>query len=198
MANVCANARGGVSLDSYPVDIEAGVAIGTALATNCMPAVTIDQVVQSSTGFLDPGTGRPISGPGDTFVAGGGAFGQRGVAYMEKALSPIFLTSDGTTGQIRNRAANTAIVTTPVNLLTEHHDYFYVQLMVEPVSGTLCFSGVGMLGPGTQAVGFFTAAELVPNRSKYTASWYVYEWTDSNNDSVANAGDMFTQVASGM
>ncbi len=87
---------------------------------------------------------------------------------MEKALSPIFLTSDGTTGQIRNRVANTAIVTTPVNLLTDHHDYFYVQLAVEPVSGTLTFSGVGMLGPGTQAVGYYTAAELVPNRAMYT------------------------------
>ncbi len=75
MANVCANARGGVSLDSYPVDIEAGAAIGAALATHCMPAPAIDQVVQSATGFLDPGTGRPISGPGDTFISGGGASG---------------------------------------------------------------------------------------------------------------------------
>ena len=59
------------------------------------------------------------------------------------------------------------MVTTAVTALTAHHDFFYVQLSVEPKSGTLCFSAVGMLSPGTAAAGYYAGVELIPNRAKY-------------------------------
>jgi hypothetical protein len=196
IANVCQNPMGTVAADAYDGDNQAGAAIGAALMANCDPPTMILQTSQDTPGILDPASGRPIIGPGNTFITGGGGFGQKGVGYMEMSITPLYLWGDGMTGQIRMRSGQ-PVVTTAVSALTAHHDFFYVQLSVEPQSGTLCFSAVGMLSPGTAAAGFFTSTELIPNRSKYTSTWVVYEWTDTNNDSLPNQGDTFTQVMAG-
>ena len=197
VANVCANASGTVVLDAYDIDNEAGISMGAALNAYCVPATTIVQAGQFAPGILDPsGSARPITGAGNTFITGGGSYGQNGVAYMEASITPVYLHADGTTGSILTRAGMT-IVAAPNTSLTAHHDYFYVQVSVEPQSSTLCFSGVGILAPGTQAAGYYVAAQILPNRATYTKSWYVYEWTDTNNDSVANAGDSFQEVMEG-
>ncbi len=199
IANVCGNPRATVAFDPYGVDNEAGAAMGTALAAYCVPATSVVQVPQTTAGVLDPsGSGRPITGVGNTFITGGGAFGQSGVDYIELQanLSPIYLQNNGTNSRILTRAG-AEIVNVLDTSLTEHHDYFYVQLTVEPQSGTLCLSGVGVLGPGSQAAGYYAATELIPHHTSYTASWYVYEWTDTNGDSIANGGDTFTLVQAG-
>lgn len=196
IANVCQNPMGTVATDAYDGDNRAGAAIGAALMASCSPPTMILQTSQDAQGVLDPGSGRPITGPGNTFITGGGGFGQNGVKYMETSITPLYLWGDGTTGQIRMRNGQ-PVVTTAVSALTAHHDFFYVQLSVEPRSGTLCLSAVGMLSPGTVAAGYFTSAELIPNRSKYTSSWVVFEWADTNNDSIPNAGDTFTLVMAG-
>ena len=81
--------------------------------------------------------------------------------------------------------------------MTAHHDYFLLELSVEPISGTLCFFGYGMLSQGTIAAGYYFQSTIVPALSTYTDAWYVYEWTDTNNDSVPNAGDTFALTAHG-
>ncbi len=197
VANVCDNAMGTVAIDPYAEDNEAGTAMGAALSTSCTPPVSILQTSQNAEGVLEPGTGRPITGPGNTFITGGGGYGQNGVTYMEASITPVYLWSDGTSAQVRTRSTGQPVVSTMVSALTAHHDFFYVQLSIEPKSGTLCFSVAGILSPGTVAGGYFASTELIPNRAKYTASWYVYEWMDTNNDSIPNAGDMFTQVMAG-
>ncbi len=199
ISNVCANPRATVVLDHLGVDDMAGVSMGAALASHCMPAPKMAQMAQDAGGVVDPATGRPTTGVGDTFVAGGGSYGQNGIAYIEltSPVSPVYLNTDGTTAHIKNRATGTDVVETMNAELTAHHDFFYVQLAVEPESGTLCFSAVGIEGPGTQAAGYYASTVIVPNLSMYTKAWYVFEWTDSNNDSTANEGDKFTMVGSG-
>lgn len=199
LSNVCANPRGTVSLDSYDGDNAAGVSLGKTLTTNCTPAPTIVELSQASEGVVDPSTGRPVTGVGNTFIAGGGGFGQNGIAYIElqAPISPVYLHNDGTTSKIIVRATGASAVETMDSDLTAQHDFFYVQLAVEPQSGTLCFSAVGILAPGTQAAGYYVSAVIGPNLSTYTQRWYVFEWTDANGDSVANAGDTFTMIASG-
>jgi hypothetical protein len=199
IANVCANPRGTVAFDPYDMDNEAGAAMGTALATYCVPATSVVQVPQTTAGVLDPnGSGRPITGVGNTFITGGGAFGQKGVDYIELQanLSPLYLQNNGTNSRILTRAGAELLNVLDTSL-TAHHDYFYVQLTVEPQSGTLCLSAVGILGPGSQAAGYYAATELIPNHTSYPASWYVYEWMDTNGDSIANSGDAFTRLHSG-
>jgi hypothetical protein len=195
IANVCANASGTVVFDPYNGDNEAGAAMGAALAAYCVPAPTIVQASQYAAGVTEPVTGRPITGPGNTFIAGGGNYGQVGIGYMN-SLSPLYLTGNGVTGQIRMRDGG-AVVNVQVSSLTSQHDYFYVQLAVEPKSGTLCFSGVGMLSPGTAAAGYYVSSVMLPNYASYTSTWYVYEWDDTNGDFAPDNGDTFTPVLSG-
>jgi len=197
IANVCANANGTVVGDGISVDTAAGVAIGAALAGGCVPATNITQVDQFvATGVLEPGTHRPITGPGNTLITGGGPFYQQSVAFMESALTALYLTTepDGVHGTIHERATDAAVVdNVPV---TSQHDFFYVQLTVEPRSGTLCFAGVGIGAPGTQAAGYYVSTVLIPGRATYTKNWYVFEWTDTNGDSIADFGDTYALVAS--
>jgi hypothetical protein len=197
IANVCGNPAATVVLDPYGIDNEAGASIGNALQAVCVPATSVVQLPQDAGGVLDP-SGRPNTGVGNTFITGGGAFGQVGVNYMELVanLSPLYLQNNGTTSRILTRAG-VEVVNTLDSDLNAHHDYFYVQLAVEPQSGTLCFSGVGILAPGSAAAGYYAATELIPNRANYTKTWYVFEWQDVNGDSIPNAGDNFNPKGSG-
>lgn len=200
LANVCDNPRGTIVLDPFPVDNAAGIAVGNAVASACaMPSFL--QSPQGTAGVTDPATGRPLLGSGNTFINGGGGYGngQRGVAYLDtEGLSPLGVRFVGTAFQVFVRASNANVVSVDQSLLTAHHDFFYVQLAVEPVSGTLCFSTVGILGPGTQAGGYFVSTTLVPNRATYMGSWYVYEWTGGDDAGIPGATDTFTQVASSL
>ena len=87
------------------------------------------------------------------------------------------------------RATGTNVVNVMNADLGAHRDYFYVQLAVEPQSGTLCFSAEGIEGSGTQAAGYYVPAVIGPSLSTYTKTWYVYQWVDTNADSIANDGD---------
>jgi hypothetical protein len=42
-----------------------------------------------------------------------------------------------------------------------------------------------------------SSAVVFPNYAAYTDAWYVYEWTDTNDDGIADAGDTFTLIAHG-
>lgn len=39
---------------------------------------------------------------------------------------------------------------------------------------------------------------MLPNRAAYPDAWYLFEWNDTNNDSLPNAGDSFVKLASGL
>jgi hypothetical protein len=195
LANLCANNVVTVVSDVYQPDNMAGSAIGAALGTSCNPTVTVNQTSQTQSGVLDS-DGRPLTG--NTLVVGGGSYGQQAVAYMDGAgLTPLFVKTDGVTAQFVDRVRSTAVVETQVSALTAHHDYFLLELSTEPQSDTLCFFAVGMYAPGTTAAAYFASSQAVPQLSTMSHTWYVYEWTDANNDSIPNAGDTFNQIAGG-
>ena len=196
--NVCANARGTVVTDPFSADNAAGGVLGLALTYGCMPGVTVRTTAQDSGIAQDPATGRPLTGPGDTLVGGGGYFGQASVVYMEKnTLVPVVAGTDGTNAWIRNSRTNANVVFTPTTTLTIHHDYFVLEVGVEPVSGTFCLFGYGMLVPGTAAAAFYFQNDVIASRATFPDAWYVYEWTDTDNDGAPSAGDTFTPVGHG-
>jgi hypothetical protein len=199
--NICANLSITVVNDQYGLDNVAGASLGQAIAAACPDAGVIVSIVnQTKQGILVPMDGgwRPNTGVGTTLVAGGGAAGQLAVTYMDDtyAKSPVYLLNNGTTSSIYERSTGVPLVTVNDSMLTAQHDYFIMQLAVEPVSGTLCFFGEGILGPGTVAAGYFGSHVLVPNHASYPASWYVYEWVDDGN-MVPDSNDTFNPVASG-
>jgi hypothetical protein len=197
LKNLCANAHATVVLDSYDPDNDAGTAFGAALAAGCTPPVMVRTTPQFSGVALSP-TGRPITGPGDTLIAGGGFFGQVGVEYMEQnKVAPLTLGTDGASSWIRNNRTGASIVMIPTSMLTASLDYFAFEVSVEPKSGTLCFFGYGMLVPGTQAAAYYFQNRVVPHLTTFTDAWYVVQWTDTDNNGVPSAGDKFTPVSQG-
>jgi hypothetical protein len=199
LKNVCGNPQATVVRDPFPGDNDAGQLLGMALASGCMPMTTI-RVVDEDAGIAeDPASGRPLTGPGDTLVAGGGLFGQTSVAYMEsKGLTPLAVGTSGANLVIRNTKTNADLVSVPSTMVTAQHDYAVLEVSVEPVSGTLCFFGYGLNLSGTAAAAYYYQNNIVPNRAMYSAAWYLYEWTDTDNSGSASAGDTFTLIASGM
>jgi hypothetical protein len=201
-ANICASKSVTVVDDPYPTDMQAGSSLGEAIGSSCAGAgVTVVMVSQTQPGILVQGGDagwRPNTGVGTTLVAGGGAFGQLSVQYMdESALTPVYLTNNGTTSHIYQRSTGLPLVTANDDTLSAQHDFFMLELAVEPQSGTLCLFGEGILGPGTVAAGYFGSHVLLPAHASYPAAWYVYEWTDTNGDMTPDSGDAFHLVAQG-
>jgi hypothetical protein len=195
-ANICGNPSATVIKDPYPADNDTAAGIGAALMTSCMPPTVVMARDQGEPGVLSPG-GRPLAGSGTSYLIGGGSFGQRAVDYLDKTdMTPLFLTGDSMKIELHNRGTGEVVVSVPPSTLNESHDYFYVQLFVEPLSGTLCVNSIGMFAAGTVAGGFWLATEIIPKRAMYTDTWYAYEWTDSG-DKIPNAADTFRLVAHG-
>jgi len=161
-----------------------------------MPAPTVTEKDQTAVGVLDP-DGRPLAGGSTSYISGGGAFGQDLIEYLDKAgVTPIYLTGDGAQYTFRSRQTGQDVVAAPVGTLSDGHDFFLVQLVVEPISGTLSIETMGMLAPGTVAGGFWVASDMVPKRAMYPDTWYLFEWTDSG-DKVPDATDTFRMVSHG-
>jgi hypothetical protein len=195
-ANVCGNANATVIKDQFEADNNAALAIGMALTMSCMPSTIVVARDQGDMGVLSAG-GRPLAGAGTTYLIGGGNFGQRAVDYLDKTdMTPVFLTGDGEKIQLHNRGTGEVVLSAPPSTLNDGHDYFYVQMFVEPLSGTLCVNAIGMFAPGTVAGGFWLSTEIIPKRTTYTDTWYAFEWTD-NGDKIPNAADTFRLVAHG-
>jgi hypothetical protein len=194
--NLCQNAAATIVLDGLTVDGSAGDVIQSALVAAC-PNVKISSVQQGASGSIDPQSGRPLLGPGDTYVAAGGGYGQKAVGYVESARNaPVYSTDNSQSIAFVRTSNNATIVTTPLSSLTSHHDYFVIYAATEPVSGTLVFAIYGLYGPGTTAGAFWFKSEITAKVSQYTKQYYVYEWTDTNNDGVPNAQDGFKLVDS--
>ncbi len=191
VTNLCQNAAATIVLDSLTVDESAGDVIRSAIGATCQN-VNINSVQQGASGSIDPQSGRPLLGPGDTYVAAGGGFGQKAIGYVESARNaPIYSTDDGQNVSFVRTSNNVTIVQVPASSLTSHHDYFAIYAATEPISGTLVFATYGLYGPGTTAGAFWFASQISTNVSQYTKQYYVYEWTDTNNDGVPNAQDGF-------
>jgi len=89
---------------------------------------------------------------------------------------------------------NGTIIKTALSALTAHHDYFLIYAAAEPTSGTLVFSVYGLYGPGTSAGAYYFKNNMATNLSGQSKQYFVFEWTDTNNDGIANNGDTFKQI----
>jgi hypothetical protein len=195
LTNLCVNQRATVVMDPYMEDNTAGNTLGEALSTTCKPGVKFTTTSQSSGVAQDP-AGRPLTGVGNTLVAGGGWFGQASVAYMDAhGFTPVLLSTDGNNSWVQNRKTAANIVFAPSTTVTGHHDYFVLEVVVEPISGSLCLFGYGFTGLGTMAAAYYFEKNVLPDPSKFPGAWYVYEWTDKDMDGTPSAGDTYNLLA---
>lgn len=196
LSNVCESPRALALVDGYPLDDDAGVAIGTAIASMCMPAVSFSIASQHIGGVLHPDTGRPL-GLGTLYVAGGGSFGHQSVQWAEQSgAAPIVDVSTGDQVQLMVLDGG-LVVDEPLSALNEGHDFFVVQL-AQASNGALLLNAYGFYAPGTLAAVWFVNNNMLPMRASYPMRWYVYEWVDANANQMADAADTFTLRGSGL
>jgi hypothetical protein len=201
--NVCESANATIVHDGITDDDNASGGVATALGS-CTPTVAVRTVLQAivestNAGVLAAG-GRPVTGPGDMFVATGGSFGQHAVGFLEKSATPVAVAETSTSVAFFRRSTSTLLRSVQLSELTATHDYALVELAVEPDSGTLTLIAYGLLSPGTRAAAHYAGQVIVPGRATYDQAYYLYEWTDGANggnaDQLPDTSE-FTLVASG-
>ena len=201
LAHVCNAKHATFLLDGLPADQEATVLVHGAFAARCTPPPLAKTVSQSVSTAINTTTGQPVVGGGELLVAVGGDSAQRLVNYLEDSgTTRIYNEYDGlnTLWFKRRDASNTVLATVTRSTLTPTHDFFVVEVVLDPISGTLSLVVYGLDSPGTKAGAYYFATTILPSIATYTNGWYLYEWMGINADGGAGPGDTFTQLASGL
>ncbi|HEY1956189.1 MAG TPA: hypothetical protein VGH28_11255 [Polyangiaceae bacterium] len=174
--NVCNNNEATVVQDALDVDDNGGAAVASAITSACGGAIQATTVSQGASGTMDS-SGRPTTGPGNTYVAAGGGFGQKAIAYMNTARNAPVVTVDDSQNVSFVRASDgSTIVKAPITTLTATHDFFLIYAAAEPVSGTLVFAAYGLYPAGTTAAAFWLK-NLSGGVATMDKQYYIYEWT---------------------
>jgi hypothetical protein len=201
--NFCANKTVYVIHDGITPDNHAADLMASTISANCPSDVVVHTADQTDPALVDQHTGQPIAGSGVTYVLGGGPFPNMPLKWLERthAITKIYFDApDGINFYWRARANNTAVATMPGNACSSHRDQFLTELVTDPMSGTLSLVGYGACsgGKGTLAAAWYYANVLLPNKASYPDSWYVFGWSDTNNNSAPDTGDTFTVLAHGV
>jgi hypothetical protein len=195
LASVCTSAHVTFLKDGLNVDDAQDDVLSAALVAGCTTKPAVTTVKQEDAGTINPKTGQPFVGGGNMQVVVGGPFGQSLIRYLDMAgVTPIYSTYDNGE-QFRLRSGGTP----PVNVTgsTDVQDWFIIETVVDPTSGTLMFAIDGFQLQGTTAGVWYFANHILPSLSSYTDSYYVFEWNDVDGDKQPSSADTFTQVTSG-
>ena len=200
--NFCDNKTVYVIHDGIAADNTAADLMASTITANCPPDVIVHTADQTDPTLVDQTTGQPLGGNGVTYVLGGGPFPNKPLKWLERTndITKIYFDApDGINYYWRDRTG-AAVATMPGSTCAAGRDQFVTELVTDPSSGTLSLIGYGACsgGHGTLSAAWFYANVLLPNRMQYTDSWYVFDWTDTNNDSAPSAGDTFTVLAHGL
>jgi hypothetical protein len=183
LANICAIAKIIVILDSAEGNRATGRAIGAALAAQCMPTPELTEAEQDSVEALNLTTGRPVSGGGELLVVAGGPFYQNLEGYLEEQrIAPLYWFVGDGFSEFRRSSDDEPIATLPIAGDHDSHDYFIIQFMRDPESGSLALNAQGLWLSGTVAAAHQITSGFLPNLGVLDKGWYAYEWTDGDGD----------------
>lgn len=188
--------------DGAPVDDALTPDVEAALLAACTPAPITETDPETASPATNPSTGEPVSGGGDLIVELGSPFSQRVARYIEGAgLTRVKDISDGTTfrldGPSPDGGSDAIIMQEPASSFTATHDFFKIEMVVDPVSGTRILQIYGIFAPGTAAGEWFFLNRILPNLSAFPLRYYVYEWTHGDAGPNPGASDAFVLRASG-
>jgi len=187
LANVCAISKVVVILDSSTNTSEGnrkpGREIGAALEAQCPRTPTLTEAEQDSVDALNVTTGQPVAGGGELLVVAGGPFFQTVEGYFEKKeVSPLYWYVGATNTEYRKRSNDEAVVSLPKTSDHDSHDFFIIQFMRDPTSGSLVLNIQGLWLSGTTASAYHLVNTVFPALADYDKAWYAYEWTDMDDD----------------
>lgn len=195
-ASLCAN-PGPLTLvtDGHATDDEAGRGLAAAVSAACHVAAAT--TAPQTSAIEDPTDGRPLIGSGHTIILAGGPFFQKALAYLENtsASAPVVFSSTSTTYSLVRRSTGVTIATSDTTLITSQHDFFVVELLTEPISGTLAVAAYGFQPPGTAAASWYASHVMLTDLTTAMLTWAVVEWTDADGDALPGTGDTFSKIA---
>jgi hypothetical protein len=202
IAQVCDSATATFLLDGLEVDDELAPVVSAGLVAGCPTAITARTLPQTTAGTINGITGQPVVGGGDMQVVLGGPYGQSLIRYLDaQGVTAVFNSSNSQRARFQLRDGNGGpgpfVVDEPQSAITPAHDYFLIETVVDPVSGTLMFAIHGFLAQGTLAGTWHFLNIMLPARGTFAKSYYVYEWTNADGDPSASAGDTYALAASG-
>jgi hypothetical protein len=169
--------------------------IGTGLHSQCPSTPTESEELQNTPDALNITTGHPVSGGGTLLVVAGGPYYQNLEGYFEQSTSPLYATSVGDTQEFIERANGAVVVSRSASTDNLSHDFFIIQFMRDPSSGSLVLNAQGFWQSGTTAAAFYFANAMLPALSTYDKSWYAYEWTDANGDMAPDLNEIVLQAS---
>jgi hypothetical protein len=197
LSGVCSVARITVVLDGQDGNQTPARAMAAGLATTCAPAPTVREVSQDVADAVNSSNGRPVAGGGELLIAAGGTFFAHLTAYVSsEPISPIYSEFANDTLYYRKRADASSVVSAPYSADHDSHDFFVIQFIREPSSGSLILNAQGFWQTGTTAAAFYFKQAMLPALSTFNNAWYVYEWTDADADQAPDLNEI-TLVDSG-
>lgn len=203
VATVCDTPHMTFVLSGASTDDALAPVLSAALTSGCPspPAMTTEPDTASVA--VNPTTAQPVAGAGDLIVEFGGPYTTKLANYIEShGYTRIYdTTPDGNVVGFYAHSADggkdPAIAEAPFAAFTATHDYFKIEMVVDPVSGTRVLQIYGIFSPGTVAAEWFFEHRMLPNLSAYPLRYYVYEWTHGDAGTTPGASDSFVLVASG-
>jgi hypothetical protein len=182
--------------DDAPDDLKAADVLQAGLGT--FSSIKVRSISQNDPSI--EASGRPLIGFGEIVFAPGGSYFHKTVGYLEKQKL-IKTTIEVTTGEggikgYQFKDINGSIVGDNQSFQSNANewDFFSIELVVEPKSGSLVVIAYGLWGSGTKAAAYYLVNEILENPQKYTSSWYVFKW-ENTGDNEPDANDTFTLLA---
>lgn len=177
--------------------------LAAALTSGCPSPPAVATETETASLAINPMTAQPVAGAGDVIVELGGPYTSNVAKYVEShGLTRIYdTTPDGVVvgfyAHSADGGADPEVAVVPIPALTSTHDFFKIEMVVDPVSGTRIFQVYGIFAPGTAAAVWFFQNRMLPNLSSYPLRYYVYEWTHGDAGTNPGPSDAFTLVTSG-
>ena len=193
--SLCGFAPVTVIQNGVPLDDATGTLLAEAVRAGCSSSVATRTVSQDEPGVLDGTTGRPLLARDELAAIGGGDGPNRAIAYLLRDDTPVtWVTQNTGFTTFRERASGRVIVQGPTSA---GHDYAFVMVIREPISGGHILSAQGIVANGTIVAGDYFAREIAPTLATNTNAWSIVEWTDSDMTRGPSDGDDLVLIESG-
>jgi Cys-rich repeat protein len=198
----CANRNVYAIRDGIPLDDAATNMLASTILQYCSSQTNLQYGPQTNPAWVDQTTGALLLGGGSTVVTAGGPFPNKVVKWLERTnrTTKVYFSSNGIdTFYFKKRSDDSVVTSRLASWCNPNRDVFIVELVTDPTSATLALIAYGLCSPGngTQTGAWYWANVMLPNRASYPDSWYLYEWLDTNMNSLPDMTDTFTVIASG-
>jgi hypothetical protein len=194
--DLCAFSRAVLVEDSAVEDTQVSQQVLSALQTACGAAMATRQVSQTTPGILAT-DGRPLWDPAELGMLTGGPWIHDAVRYLDSNVANVYVqasTDDYVWGE---RTTSAIVFSMPRSESSTTHDIGIMQVIREPIGGTISLSVYGHQFQGTQAAAHYFINAIAPNLKSDRRRYYVVEWTDQDGDETPTSGDLFVLRVSG-